>query len=637
MIGAGRAAGRRRRALYQLALAVALAIVPLAARAERIVGYLYVEANEGSSSGGHVAMRFGDEVYHFQHEPPGVLRLHRDDAADFLFRYSLLLNRGVRESRVAVDDDTFDLLRDEMSRRSLVQAAQFDALRGLYADADLLAGIERAPSAPVAVVLPGFGFFDRDRPSGSAALLALRNCVCGRYGPAFLSRRAAAAERSLAELPPPLPAIEAPLGENCRPARPPAFSKRYADLLAARQAARLVEDAPALDPVAVRDLDGDDAPLAADERAALRRYQSRLNEDLCVLAAADRSDWGTGLAMGMARLAAVERSLDRGRWSVLDVHPAAAPTAVVPRGELRQQYLDVLAAESADDLAAARRDFASADRGDIGYALVESAANARLEAERGRAGGPIRLAAESLVPLREARLEGPPPRWSRDETAASRRATEAAADALSAELVRLHRYDLIRRNCVSELFATVDASFATLPAVQGSADRGAAIRAESTRRLGGWVETGFDPNFIPLASEAAVDAHWRVVERRTFPSYRDLRIAALANDEPAWRVALRESNTWTSATYRPGEDDSTFLFFGDAPLPLRPLVGAANVLYGLGSGVVGVAALPFGDVGPLDRGFRGALYSLPEIGFVHLRKGTTSFVERSRVPVPDLP
>src|SRR5262245_33297357 len=85
---------------------------PRVAAAERLMGYVYVESNEGSASGGHVALRFGEDTFHFQHEDLGVLRLHRDDAADFLFSYALLQNRPVRESRIEVSDETYDLLRD---------------------------------------------------------------------------------------------------------------------------------------------------------------------------------------------------------------------------------------------------------------------------------------------------------------------------------------------------------------------------------------------------------------------------------------------------------------------------------------------------------------------------------------------
>jgi hypothetical protein len=43
----------------------------------RFIDYVYVEANEGDSSGGHTAIRFDRETFHFQHEEPGIIRVRR--------------------------------------------------------------------------------------------------------------------------------------------------------------------------------------------------------------------------------------------------------------------------------------------------------------------------------------------------------------------------------------------------------------------------------------------------------------------------------------------------------------------------------------------------------------------------------
>ena len=65
------------------ALVALLSALPALAGSPRFVDYVYIEANEGGSSGGHAALRLGDETYHFQHEHPGLLRLHRDDWQHF--------------------------------------------------------------------------------------------------------------------------------------------------------------------------------------------------------------------------------------------------------------------------------------------------------------------------------------------------------------------------------------------------------------------------------------------------------------------------------------------------------------------------------------------------------------------------
>jgi hypothetical protein len=98
-------------------------------------------------------------------------------------------------------------------------------------------------------------------------------------------------------------------------------------------------------------------------------------------------------------------------------------------------------------------------------------------------------------------------------------------------------------------------------------------------------------------------------------------------------VLLRESNTLTSTVYGPNPRDSFFVFFTDA-VPARPLLGAVNVAAGLGAGAVGLAALPFDGGRTLVAGVKGVLFSLPELAFVNLRKGTFDYVERAYRPMP---
>jgi hypothetical protein len=51
-------------------------------------------------------------------------------------------------------------------------------------------------------------------------------------------------------------------------------------------------------------------------------------------------------------------------------------------------------------------------------------------------------------------------------------------------------------------------------------------------------------------------------------------------------------------------------------------LGAANLSVGIGAAVAGLATLPADRGHLLWAGLRGALFSLPELAFVNLRKGT---------------
>ena len=131
-------------------------------RAERVVEYLYLEANEGGSSGGHVAIGFDDRVYDFQRRPAGLLSLERDDAEHFRFHYAMLENRTIHRTRLAVSDDTYALLREAFNTRYLIEQRQLGIAEDLHADRELLAVLVRSGgpgSERETISVEGAGFF----------------------------------------------------------------------------------------------------------------------------------------------------------------------------------------------------------------------------------------------------------------------------------------------------------------------------------------------------------------------------------------------------------------------------------------------------------------------------------------------
>src|SRR5262247_4624789 len=116
--------------------ATLLTFVAPAAAAElgRRVDYLYIEANEGGSSGGHVALGLGDEVFHFEHRSPGILVLDVDDLEHFRYRYGVRENRTIHVSRIPVSEETYTLLVERFRRRHFLQTRHLDVMDGLARD-----------------------------------------------------------------------------------------------------------------------------------------------------------------------------------------------------------------------------------------------------------------------------------------------------------------------------------------------------------------------------------------------------------------------------------------------------------------------------------------------------------------------
>ena len=139
-------------------------------------------------------------------------------------------------------------------------------------------------------------------------------------------------------------------------------------------------------------------------------------------------------------------------------------------------------------------------------------------------------------------------------------------------------------------------------------------------------------NFIPAASALSVRETYAVAETFEIPSYRLAALARLYRQDNAARVYLRESNTLTSTLYRRNPADSAFLFFTDDTIVLRPLLGALNFVTGLGASAAGLFTLPIDKGDLLLAGLKGAIFSLPELVFFNIRKGSLPFAPRPRAP-----
>jgi hypothetical protein len=625
-------------ALAQVALLAASARSEVAgAQAPDSFDYLYIRAHEGNASGGHAAIRFGSEIYDFQHAAGGWLAIRREDSRRFQHEYRALQNRSIEVSRVEATQETVALLRETFERRLLAQSRQQLRLSELEADVAIQDALAAGKKARVRV--RGAGFF-ADAPGGAAppALSELRERIAEAHGEGWLAARADAALRTLREreasspdsAPPQVDPLTYPV------AREP-LTRRASRALAARAASDLIlRPRPLREGVRAGEGQTPDAWLTLDPalRARLVEARAGLLESAVALAASPRPDWGEALLLACARLAAMDESLAAGRLVMLDAFPADAKLLRV--GPRRRTLLPTL-------LGDARRDFVDAHRDLFSEAGYDEASWSELERAVTRIAG-LRAAQEGAVSLRVAvgamlpdgSAERPlAPGDLGADPADGARAAEASRAALRdyrSALEAQYRYDVVRRNCVSELFRTIELALASAGDAPPQDDRDtvhAFVQRESVRRLGGYVDPVADANFIPFVSSRNVQASWHVAEVLHLPSARE---HAVEGEGGGLAAALRESNVLTSTVYEPAEDAGFFLFFTDGEWPLRPLLGAANLAAALARSGVGVLELPFDRGQGIRAGLSGVLWSLPELFFTNIRKGTNEYVPPAQRP-----
>lgn len=586
------------------------------ARAEPgpVVEYLTIAANEAGASGGHAALRVGARVYHFEADA-GRLELAREDWPDFRFNYRVLENRTLHASRIGVTLDGAEALARHFERRWWIESEERSRLAALRDDVALLeAFARRARGSDATLSLPGAGFFSTSaapsQSAGSAALRALRRRIDRERGPGYAERRAARAAARLRGL---LPTESNSGSAADAPSERPTLSRRYGEAFAAEQALAVLRAAPALRPEARLALAEDAAALAPGERAGLRALLAAQETRLARLVGSQRPDWGSAFLLGEARLAGLAESLASGRWVVLEALPHDAATLDAGVVQRAARPLRRRLARFRAELEAARRHATASPTVESALARIEWAASryAELAGALGERRA-LRTAPGPWLPRGRGRVTDPPlPDFARAGAEGPLAAARARLRTARADFARRHRYDLITNNCVTAIFREVDAAGVALSPSGGGGPLGAL-------------------RFVPFVSARLLRRGGRVVAERVLPSYRSERLAQLRRSESPWRVALRESNVFTSTIYRPNPIDSAFVFFTDSDPWSRPLLGAVNVADALLQGAIGFARLPWDGGASLGRAARGVAASLPELAFINIRKGSFPFADPPR-------
>lgn len=579
--------------------------------------WVYVSPNSGGSSGGHAAVCFAGRCFHFQQVDDARIRLRRDDFEKLDFDYRVLGNRSLDIRHVSVRPGTRARLEDAFARRLFAETIAFQSRDDRRADRLLLERLVTSHSD--AVDLPGAGYFIADDGDGSTPwwppdsqrarpIEALRARVAARFGDDFLERRAATLRADITALAPPVASASGAA---------PGIATRHRELLEDLVATEVLRSAPPLRPGALVGA----GPLGPGEAATLQTFATRLQASLVNLLDSPRPDRGRPLLVGLARLLAVHASLDAGSLLVLDVLERNPPVVAADQVARHRAALDEVAGERRADLGRLRASFFADPGGsEARWSLLEVAATVSVEMDRGLAAGrAIRLhRGEPLPRLGALRSDWPQPSLAGVDIGRALELAREREATVAAELDARYAYHLFDRNCVTEIFHTIDAAL-------GDANAPAASRAA----LGGWVDGQAGWNFVPAAAARAVDASYASVRREHRPSRRHAAVQRMRTVEPSWQVALREGNVLTARSYRPNPDDPAFLVFSDDAGIARPLVGAINLAWGAGASVAGAALAPIDRAALLRAGVEGMLYSLPEFAFVSVRKGTYAFAPRA--------
>lgn len=590
--------------------------------------FIYIDANVGGSSGGHSALRINNTVYHFQYFPDGLFKLVRERWPYFRYIYNDLENRTLYVAHIHIANRDLQTLQEYLDRYYLIQKAHMSRLGELSADTKLLNDLSRGHfQMPV----NGAGLFSFDSPSDEVST-QLRSAVIDTYGEKYLERAMETLNRELSKIPLVVSSVE-PININNDIYPPPikSLSRKYAENRLKRTALWVLDRALPVRKIELTDMDhfirpSDRRGLTRNERNKLSAYAETLKTSVIHLPASSRPDWGYPLLLANARYQAVMWSLKRNRLYLLDPFPESAKS-VPPQTLAEDPTVTARLADRAwrkywdirrSAFAGPSLDERALDKGPLDertYSRLEEGAGRFAELEKGRlTGNTIRVAYGRLIPSRSGMTPLPAP--SLPQQTINQLLTEARLnrDIYNAQLKRSYPYNLINYNCATELIQNINAPFQSQERI--------------TEALGGGIVPGEDFGFIPFRLFGLVKDRFRVTEVDVLPGYRKRMLLRAEQEEPEnTSLYFRECNTLTSTLYPGVEEDTPFLFFTDDVVWIRPVYGAINAAYGLITAALGIFTLPL-DGGDLSlAGLKGTLYSLPELFFFNIRKGSFNYVD----------
>ena len=581
--------------------------------------FIYVDANVGGSSGGHSALRIGNTVYHFQYFSDGFFKLVRDRWSYFRYVYNDLENRTLYVAHIQVDDHDLQTLQEYLDRHYLIQKAHLARLDQLLADTTLLNNLSLGYFQ---MSVNGAGLFSAEsRPDDISAQLRL--VVSKAYGTDYLIGAMEALDRDLLQRPLVVPELTpTDIRSDTYPPRIESFAGNYAENRSKRTALNVLEQALPVQENCLTDIGhlarpSDPKGLTANERKKLSAYAETLKLSVIQLIQSSRPDWGYPLLLANARYQAIMRSLEKNSLYLLDPFPDSAKS-VSTKTEQEDHTVTAKLADRARitywDIR--QKTFAEGSLNERLYNRLEESAGRFVELENGRlTGNNPRIAYSRLIPARSGMVPLPAPNFSSQTLTRLLHRSRLNQHIYIEKLKHCYLYNLIENNCATELIRITNAPFKS---------QGRVIEA-----LGGRILPEEDFAFIPFHLFGLVEARFRVTEVEVLPGYRQrvLQRAAQIDPENASLLYFRECNTLTATLYNNVGGESPFLFFTDDVVWIRPVYGALNGVYGLITAALGIFTLPV-DGGDLSlAGLKGAMYSLPELFFFNIRKGSYNYID----------
>ena len=584
--------------------------LPLSAKT---LEYLYINASEGSASGGHVALRFEKETFHFQHYDGGIIRLVKHLNLDFDYQYRYLENRRFYLATIELSDATYSQLNNYFTWMFFQQKQQNKLFEELNRN---LMFFKKTFDHPL-LSLKGAGLFTVQAETSPrintefSAQSKLLRLIDHQYGNNFLHAKISELTTQRKDIPNKLWDInDLKLKANTFVKIPYSFASQYLDISNKLLFLKTMMQGATLNEKDYFTVDDINFKLTGSEIEHLKSFQNELLSSLTRLLNSNRPDWGASAFVLYARILSLDLSIQSGRFVFLDSFQLRSKTADQAKVK---KYTQLFQAQKDQALSYLKNQkeqlFSNKLIKEKDYSLFEVVSNYYHERKLGlNYLQAIRVSGEQRLPLKTINFpKAMYPQLDEAKVKATIANLEAYKHEYKQQITQLYQYDIFSRNCVTEIFSTIKQS---------------GINDKTLHQLRADIENDF-ATFIPFKSFNSLIGGNSV---KTQASFRQQTLATMYAEENDVKVFLREFNTISARDYKFNEQDSLFLFFTDDSIWNRPLFGTGNLLLSVGYGVYGGLIFPFDSGQTLKKAVMGTVMSLPELVFFNIRKGSYQYL-----------
>ncbi|PJZ77222.1 hypothetical protein [Leptospira neocaledonica] len=573
---------------------------------ETYLDFIYVDANIGQSSGGHSALRFDDTVIHFQYYPDEIFRVVRESYERFSYSYNTYSNRTSKIARVGISEKDLDKIRTGFEKLALIQFKHLKNLESIRADVQFLKELQQPEKN---IRIRTFGYFKKEE--GSKSTVSLREELNSTLGKGWLGKLRTQIKAELnsafsggkfaifSEAP--------PVQNGIYPFYKEGISSWFLPRLEKLSVLEILDSGYSLDSETIFLSSG--KFLNEEERSKLISLRDSIKLSIIELIKEENSNWGHSVLVNLARYLVLEKSIEEGRLYFLVTFPESV-SQITPttwsKDKKGVEASSTLLLEASKTFREER--LKTENLNEENYLIWEDLENRDWELRTGLSRGiSIRNTFDKLSPDLSGNFVFSFPTPEQEFISKRLLLSEKEEETYYENLKHFYTFKLITKNCTSEIFDSLEFIL---------------NQKEYETVLGKRIDPHSSLTFIPFIAYDSITEKWNIKEETLELSHRKFALEKLYKSNPKWKTYLKESNVFSSSIYQPNPDDSSFVFFTDDTILLRPVYGIVNLGWGIGNFTLGIFTSPFDKGKRAKDGLQSALFSLPELLFFNIRKGT---------------